>query len=343
MTSISCAGVRYAPLDLELQDRSRPTSRSGFEPDRAPSYVSDLPGTPRVDDDQRSLILHPESSRSPVTLKDTKDDVKKPTTVSRKKRHRFKSWKVGVLTAAVMTATVLLVNGILLIWASVEFVLENGIGTAYEGSCDTVNSWSFWLHIVINILSTMLMSASNYTMQCVTAPARTECDRAHSRGDWLDIGIPSIRNLFKIKWQRRIMWALLTVSSTPIHLLYNSAVFKTLDDNRYYSYLVGRQFLNSEYTFPSAEEWPLGYYRYGNLEPTWTWYDKIREVYLSNPSSFDNITAKLCIERYTKYYLSGFGDVILITDDTNNQVIPSSPVGDTSDGPEDGYTPPFKW
>lgn len=81
--------------------------------------------------------------------------------------------------------------------------------TTYDRSCDVAGNWFSALHVLTNGLNSILLSASNYSMQCATAPTRTECDRAHARGDWLDIGVPSVRNLFKIAWQRRIMWALL--------------------------------------------------------------------------------------------------------------------------------------
>lgn len=67
-------------------------------------------------------------------------------------------------------------------------------------------------------------------MQCLIVPTRKECDAAHARGDWLDIGIPSFRHLSRIQWPRRIAWALLGLSSIPIHFLYNSAVFKELNN-----------------------------------------------------------------------------------------------------------------
>lgn len=225
-----------------------------------------------------------------------------------------------------MTAAVLLVNSVLTVWASVSFGLEGGIGTAYTGSCVVVDAWSFWLHILINALSSALLSASNYTMQCVTAPTRRECDLAHARGDWLDVGVPSVRNLVRISWQRRIMWALLALTSTPIHLLYNSAVFKTLDNNLYDAFFVDRKFLDVDYIVPSAVV----------LQDA-SENDKIRdsglfhaismvhEAYTTDRSSFDNLTSELCINTYTTYYLSGHNNVILVAEDSSTELIPTIP------------------
>jgi hypothetical protein len=302
--------------------RSRYDNRPNPETSRAPSYVSGLTEYSRVDDDdERSLIPHQESpapkSRSDKALQGCEVSSQS----LRKKRYRFKSWKIGVTTAAAMTTTVLLVN-LLTVWASVKFGLEGDIGTAYGGACGTVSAWSFWLHILINGLSSILLSASNYTMQCVTAPTRRECDHAHARGDWLDVGIPSVRNLSRISWQRKIMWALLALSSTPIHLLYNSAVFKTLDNNEYDLLLIGRSFLEKDYHVPSIEA-IMNTSSVSNkpAEVEFKYISKMHEVYLSS-SSFTKLSTDVCISTYATYYLSGHSNVLLVADDTNNEMIP---------------------
>lgn len=76
-----------------------------------------------------------------------------------------------------------------------------------------------YLHFAINLLSTILLSSSNYCMQCLSAPTRKEVNTAHAKGVWLDIGIPSMRNLRYIDRRRVILWGLLGLSSLPLHLL----------------------------------------------------------------------------------------------------------------------------
>jgi hypothetical protein len=70
------------------------------------------------------------------------------------------------------------------------------------------------------LLSTILLASSNYAMQCLSAPTRTELDQAHTKTQWLDIGILSFRNLTQIKTVRMLFWLLLGVSSLPLHLVY---------------------------------------------------------------------------------------------------------------------------
>ena len=96
---------------------------------------------------------------------------------------------------------------------------------------------------MINVLSTALLGASNYTMQCLTSPTRDEIDVAHARHDWLDIGTPSLRHLRKVSWDRIGLWWLLALSSIPLHLLYNSAVFSTLVKQDYGVYVASPEWI----------------------------------------------------------------------------------------------------
>lgn len=151
------------------------------------------------------------------------------------------------------------------------------------------------------------LGASNYIMQCVSAPTRHESDQAHSKRDWVDISIPSIRNIFRISWQRRILWILLALSSTPIHVLYNFAVFRTLDNNLYSPVLFGPSFLDGE---PVPE-------RFAEVLA-------VQGTYMANTSSFRNLSPEACIETYSMYYLSGHGDVILIPKALANGIFPAA-------------------
>lgn len=74
------------------------------------------------------------------------------------------------------------------------FTNIKSIGILYQGDCEKSRQISTGLHILINILSTILPGASNYMMQCLHSPTRAEVDKAHAQRKWGDIGIPSWRN-----------------------------------------------------------------------------------------------------------------------------------------------------
>lgn len=136
-------------------------------------------------------------------------------------RQRFTRWFCGTRLCLLTTVVVLVINLILTGFA----IHSKGSGGAglrqilYEGDCDTVNSLNTGAHVLISILSTTLLTSSNYCMQYLSAPTRRDIERAHARNDWLDVGIMSVRNLKSIPWGRTVLWGLLGVFSLPQHLL----------------------------------------------------------------------------------------------------------------------------
>lgn len=137
---------------------------------------------------------------------------------SRRPPH-FSGWRFGALNCAISVFIVLLINVILTSWLAASKGFEDGQGIIYKGDCGVVRRMNIGIHLLINLLSTVLLSGSNYCMQCLSAPTRAEIDRAHSRGGWLDVGVHSLKNIFRINRKRAILWCLLGFSSLPLHLL----------------------------------------------------------------------------------------------------------------------------
>ena len=67
--------------------------------------------------------------------------------------------------------------------------------------------------------------ANSIDQQVLVAPTRKDIDRAHEQRRWLDIGVPSIGNLFRVSFHRTLLWFCLSLSSLPLHVFYNSAVY----------------------------------------------------------------------------------------------------------------------
>ena len=173
-----------------------------------------------------------------------------------------------------------------------------------------VDDWSTALHVVINILSSLLLSASNYTMQCLGSPTRKEIDMAHSKGSWLDIGLPSVWNIAgRINIRRILFWWILALSSMPIHLLYNSSVFKSLDANQYNVLVVNNDFLTGQpfsTNITVQGEWTFGYWP----EAPAIYTKKLRRIqsffsnnYL-NGSAVQNMSIADCITAYGTSFVS---------------------------------------
>ena len=139
-----------------------------------------------------------------------------PRTPEARKSSPWYSRRESTLVAAlVLAATTLLVNFISLL----VFRIQYPHSTIHRGDCQKVSDVTSVLHGLINLLSTILLGASNKCMQILAAPTRKETDKAHSGSIWLDIGVPSIRNVRHIAKTRVAVWFLLGLSSVPLHLL----------------------------------------------------------------------------------------------------------------------------
>ena len=119
-----------------------------------------------------------------------------------------------------LTFGVLLINIIWTIWSARTYGTQDGIGTIFSGACGKSQLLNVYLHIVINVLSTLLLGTSNYCMQLIAAPTRDEIDHAHAKRKWLDIGVPSARNVWKLSLSNKITWIGLGITSATLHLLF---------------------------------------------------------------------------------------------------------------------------
>lgn len=143
-----------------------------------------------------------------------------------KKHRQGQEWIYGALFRTIEAACILILN-LALFLTAVRMGYKGSPPDKtnlvsipiYEGKCTVANQWSTGLHVIINILSTWLLAASNYVMQCLNAPSREDLDRAHPQGRWLYIGTWSFKNFREMDWKRKTLWGLLFLSSTPIHLL----------------------------------------------------------------------------------------------------------------------------
>ncbi|KAF6808856.1 hypothetical protein CPLU01_15603 [Colletotrichum plurivorum] len=135
-------------------------------------------------------------------------------------------WRgMAVINIAVLTVIILLLTGLLIAATSATGNLVQS-WQIHTADCQTITAINTTLHLLINILSTIVLASSNFFMQVLNAPTRAEVDHAHERGRWLDIGIPSWRNAYWLSPFKLLACLCLLLTSMPIHLVFNSAVFK---------------------------------------------------------------------------------------------------------------------
>ncbi|KAL8840422.1 MAG: hypothetical protein Q9176_003920 [Flavoplaca citrina] len=215
-------------------------------------------------------------------------------------------------------------------WAAAHYGIEDGIGTIQNGGCDTTKTLSLWSHFAINVLSTAMLSASNYCMQCLSAPTRQDIDRAHAQHIWLDIGVRSVRNLLHISRTKTLLWILLALSSIPLHLFYNSAIFSTLSAREYdiltispnlavgkffNATAVPRDALNPRpYDHSYSDEWAFPPYPRSRLIE----YGLSLMRDFNNTSVWQRMDNRDCIQKYGRQFISTRSDFLAVSHALND-------------------------
>ncbi|KAK1490984.1 hypothetical protein CTAM01_10477 [Colletotrichum tamarilloi] len=214
---------------------------------------------------------------------------------------------------------ILMTNLGVTIFAVKSYGSRHGVGLIYEGDCSTVKRLDQWLHLLINLLGTGMLSASNYCMQLQAAPTRENVNAAHAKDKWLDIGIPSLRNLKYLSMWRRCSWALLALTSIPIHLIYNSAVFQSLSSHNYTVVVVKDSFLNNaSWSLKTAEDNRAGDYGWEDtrVNPSNLDYEEVVKAIQRNASIYDERNISACFDLYDDYFNPQGNAIILVKNET---------------------------
>ncbi|KAK8215845.1 hypothetical protein IWZ01DRAFT_180291 [Phyllosticta capitalensis] len=179
-----------------------------------------------------------------------------------------------------------------------NFDMETYTGQYFAGSCSSVKVANRWIHLAINVLSSLLLLSSNYCMQILVAPTREEVDEKHKNKDWFDIGVQSWRNWKRIALRRRIVCVILMVSSALLHLMWNSAVFSATPVSWYRVAMVTSDFESDPNPWTN-NSWT------GDMTPN------IQQM-RNNISGLDRLNKTECFDRYISGSV-GMGDLIVVS------------------------------
>lgn len=199
----------------------------------------------------------------------------------------------------------------------------------YEGKCSKTKNWSTGFPLLMNTLGTVILGSSNYCAQFLAAPTREDVDRAHARGSWLDIGVPSIRNIRALGKKKKAMWVILMLSTIPIHALfvlhlrsfYQRCSLQVWPCSCFFSY--NSVVLNAE----SSNEYdifiaPANYNGSYPLDPT-----KVASQYIESHMNqslarfnsvvangdFEVLTVEQCVNRFAVDFLTGQQTVVVLS------------------------------
>ena len=228
---------------FKYRGRELDESRMGYELLEREAMQDGSPDG-RMSDQLKEAVKMYDKSRRPVLVEPTAHEVQLPGSQNDvyhddKKQeithgaHLPTGWQAGQIRAALCAvitfALVLSVDA----WLFSKTDIHRGVGTVFEGPCSAVKAANTVIHLALNVLSTLLLSASNFSMQALCAPTRAQVDRAHANRQWLDIGIQSVRNLRFVGYGRLSLWTVLGVTSVLLHLIFNSVFFVTNQANQY--------------------------------------------------------------------------------------------------------------
>lgn len=251
----------------------------------------------------------------------------------------LKAWRFTVASGVLAGTIILLVNILTLAVIYGRHSPENHSIVFFTGKCSIASGVSTTSHLIINTLSTILLAYSNFSMQCLGSPTRKEIDSAHQKHEWLTIGVPSIRNLFFKSKTKIAMWLLLVISSFPLHMIWNSTVFKTKNSYDYFALSVNEEFFHGALWSPiKSPSYKAPKWNDGDLS-------ELVEGFRNAPLSpfFKRLNTKDCIHEYYKEYRSDRRHVLVVSESGFHPY--NSSVGPiyTSISPERNEIPPRHW
>ena len=217
-------------------------------------------------------------------------------------------WRSTVIWQIVLGLSILILNFALTVWSYTALHIENGVATIYQGPCTTTKDVITVLHLAICILSSLLLGASNYCMQLLSAPTRKEVDAAHARHKWLSIGVISFKNLWYVHRSKAFVYFVLAISSIPLHLLWNSAFLDTLASNGYTYSAVTEGFLEGAPWNNSKTFLPIN----GYPDEAQAMLDRHTNGTLIRMNNTD------CINAYSVEFLSKYSNVLLVYSNSAN-------------------------
>jgi hypothetical protein len=199
-------------------------SKSRGSLDLRPTYFRASSTRPYENIELATLPESPSASRNQIVMTSTTQLIDDETSGQRgqpgsKRLRSTEGWRLGVWIGFGSSSLVLLANIILVCLGARHGGYKDGIGILATGDSRYTSRLSTSCHVAINVFSTVLLSSSNYCMQIMSSPSRQTVDRAHARGQSVDIGIWSSHNLRYMRSSHKLIWLALASSSVLLHLL----------------------------------------------------------------------------------------------------------------------------
>ncbi|KAH7193009.1 uncharacterized protein B0J16DRAFT_69169 [Fusarium flagelliforme] len=172
-----------------------PTGHLDISPDNS------RPGTPRAEHEKMLVEERPLRTRSLMT-----------------------GWRGGVGLNMFVAFLILAASVTCLALASAKGHMTTWESTLMQSNTTTVEGISRGIVAAVNIFAIALIAGANYVVQILNSPTRAEVDNAHQNFEWLDIGIPSLRNLSLISSTRATLSGIMMAFALVSQVIYNAVI-----------------------------------------------------------------------------------------------------------------------
>ncbi|KAL2264806.1 hypothetical protein VTJ83DRAFT_7316 [Remersonia thermophila] len=132
-------------------------------------------------------------------------------------------WRFGM--ALIVSAMLMVLAAAFACLVAAISELVEGRTAVFSGGCDKARRIDWALHAVVSVLGVALLAGAHYAFQVLTSPTRDEVSSAHHRHVWLDVGVPSFRNLRHIETRRAVLAVVVLASAVCVQAMYNAVIY----------------------------------------------------------------------------------------------------------------------
>lgn len=237
----------------------------------------------------------------------------------RKRRRLLTGWRLGVVLNALLAFVILVISFVCLVYAGTAIAILVGDMDLFTGSCTDVTSLDWRLHALINVLVVILIVGANYVFQALSSPTRSEIGRAHEGKQWLEIGVPSLRNFRRIGKGRVILASILLTVAVLTQVIYNSVIFTTQAGLSYNLIAVTPSFLTGS-SFSNGTDNNAGGLSRNEL---------LALQNLAGRDELTNLTSGECVDLFSGVFNTDFQNVLLVVNSpsSGNSLVETAQAG----------------
>ncbi|KAL5622202.1 hypothetical protein BROUX41_006147 [Berkeleyomyces rouxiae] len=211
-------------------------------------------------------------------------------------------WRAGVLFNLGLIFTMLMLLMAVFVAVITRTKSLSKQDTMFTGACGNVKSISYGLHVITSVMAIVLLVTGNYIFQVLSSPTRAEVVAAHEKKWWVDIGIPSFRNLAYISSGRTVIIVILLLAVFIAQVLYKSIVFVSHTSAIYNMAVVSDTYLNgTTFNTQSSDN------NAGGLDLDYL------VLLQQTASEFSRLSTTDCVRDFASNLVSPFGILLLVT------------------------------